>query len=169
MKTAIMIVITLILGSSPLYSATDEQPPPIPAQEQPEVLTSGPVHEAFAEPVNLQIQDGLVAPKPPPANIAEIAPAQRPVGEQFVLVPGYWAWDTDRDDYIWISACWRAIPPSMSWVPGYWAKVDEGWEWVAGFWAQSGTQEIEYLPAPPALAVVQPLGSLPISCGRGTG
>ena len=88
MKTAIMIVITLFLAAGPLYGDTTEQPPPTPAQEQPEVLTRGPVHEAFAEPVNLQVQAGLVAPKPPPANIAEITPAQRPAGEQFVLVPG---------------------------------------------------------------------------------
>ena len=172
MKTAIMIVTMLVLWAYPLYSsAADEQPPPsdkeqlvpppVPPQEQPEVLTSGPVHEAFAEPVNLQVQAGLVAPKPPPANIAEITPSQKPAGEQFVLVPGYWSWDVDRNDYIWVSACWRAAPPNMYWVPGYWAKVDEGWEWVAGFWAQSGTQEIEYLPAPPVLEDVQPSGPPP--------
>jgi hypothetical protein len=161
MKTAIMFVVMLVLGSSPFYSAADEQPPPIPSQEQPEVLTRGPVHEAFAEPVNLQVQAGLVAPKPPPANIAEVAPAQRPAGEQFVLVPGYWSWDTDRNDYIWVSACWRAAPPNMSWVPGYWSQVTGGWEWVAGFWTPAGIQNIEYLPAPPALEYVQPLGPPP--------
>ena len=44
-------------------------PAPAPAQEQPEVLSRGPVHEAFAEPVNLQLQAGLVAPERPPPNI----------------------------------------------------------------------------------------------------
>ena len=161
MKTTIMMVIMLVLGSSQLYSAADEQPPPIPSQEQPEVLTRGPVHEAFAEPVNLQVQAGLVAPKPPPANIAEITPAQRPAGEQFVLVPGYWSWDTDRNDYIWVSTCWRAAPPNMSWVPGYWSQATGGWEWVAGFWTPAGIQNIEYLPAPPVLQDVQPLGPPP--------
>lgn len=171
MKTSIMIVIMLVLGAYPLYSAADVQsqpsgeeqlvPPPVPSQEQPEVLTRGPVHEAFAEPVNIQVQAGMVAPKPPPANIVEIAPPQRPTGEQFVLVPGYWSWDEDRNDYIWVSACWRAAPPNMYWVPGYWARVDEGWEWVAGFWAQSGIQEIEYLPAPPPLEDIQPPGPPP--------
>lgn len=161
MKTEIMIVIMLVLWSYPLYNAAAEQPPPIPSQEQPEVLTRGPVHEAFAEPVNLHVQAGLVAPKPPPANITEIAPVQRPTGDQFVLVPGYWSWDADRNDYIWVSECWRTAPPNMSWVPGYWARVNEGWEWVAGFWAQSGIQEIEYLPAPPALEDVQPPGPPP--------
>jgi hypothetical protein len=47
-------------------------------------------------------------------------------------------------------------------VPGYWAKVPEGWEWVAGFWAPlTSAQQIEYLPAPPALDEVQPLGNPP--------
>ncbi len=174
MKTLryMLIVIVLVLLVYPLYSgAADEQPltsdteqlvpPPEPAEEQPEVLTSGPVHEAFAEPVDLQVQAGLVTTKPPPANIVENAPPQRPAGKQFVLVPGYWAWDADRNDYIWVSACWRAAPPNMYWVPGYWVGVDEGWEWVAGFWAQSGTQEIEYLPVPPAFEDVQPSGQPP--------
>ncbi|MGA2500458.1 MAG: hypothetical protein ABSH20_22165, partial [Tepidisphaeraceae bacterium] len=58
--------------------------PALPAQEQPEVLTRGPVHEAFAEPVNLDFQAGVVAPVQPPANIAEIPPADRPAGDHFV-------------------------------------------------------------------------------------
>jgi hypothetical protein len=94
-------------------------PPPMPAQEQPEVLTRGPVHEAFAEPVNLEFQAGLVAPTQPPANIEEIPPADRPAGDHFVWVPGYWSWDADRSGYIWVSACWRVAPPDMSWMPGY--------------------------------------------------
>lgn len=38
-------------------------PPGRPAREQPEVLIRGPVHEAFAEPVSLQFQAGVVAPE----------------------------------------------------------------------------------------------------------
>ena len=136
-------------------------PPPTPAQEQPEVLTRGPVHEAFAEPVNLQVQAGLVAPDQPPPNIEEVPPAERPQGQQFVWIPGYWSWDADRNGYIWVSACWRVAPPKMSWVPGYWAQVSGGWEWVAGFWAPAGVREIEYLPAPPAVDDVEPPGPPP--------
>jgi hypothetical protein len=160
MKTAIMIVIILVLGFSPLYSVADE-PPPMPSQEQPEVLTSGPVHEAFAEPVNLQVQGGLVAPIEPPANIIESPPAERPEGSQYVWVPGYWAWDNDRQNYIWVSACWRAAPPNMYWVPGYWSHVANGWEWVAGFWTPVSVQEIQYLPAPPMIVDVPPPGPPP--------
>ena len=159
MKTSIMIMITMALAAGPLYGQNAEQPPPVPAQEQPEVLTRGPVHEAYAEPVDLQVQAGLVAPTQPPANIVENPPAERPSGGQFVWIPGYWAWDSERSGYIWVSGCWRAAPPKMSWMPGYWAKTPEGWQWVAGFWAPAGVQQMEYLPAPPALDDVQPPGN----------
>ena len=102
---------------------TPNAPPPRPDQEQPEVLTRGPVHEAFAEPVTLQAQAGLVIPNQPPADIEEIPPDDRPQGDHFVWVPGYWSWDADRSDFVWISACWRVAPPGMYWVPGYWAPV----------------------------------------------
>ena len=36
-------------------SAAVAAPPPTPPQEQPEVLNRGPVHEAFAEPVTVQV------------------------------------------------------------------------------------------------------------------
>ncbi|MGB8657931.1 MAG: hypothetical protein WCE90_09130 [Candidatus Zixiibacteriota bacterium] len=162
MKTAITIVMILSLAAGLLYgTAFGQQPPPIPAQEQPEVLTRGPVHEAFDEPVILQNQAGIVVPKRPPANIEEIPPAERPEGDHYVWVPGYWSWDEDRNDYIWVSACWRAAPPNMTWVPGYWSQVTEGWEWVAGFWTQADNREMEYLPTPPAAGDEQPPGPPP--------
>ena len=182
----VIVALIVLMGSQHIgkntngYVFAEDQPPPTPAQEQPEVLTRGPVHEAFAEPVTLQAQAGLTVPNQPPANIEEVPPADRPQGDQFVWVPGYWSWDADRDDFIWVSACWRVGPPDMYWVPGYWAQVadvqevDRGgvdvrvggisvhvgagresvraarWEWVPGFWASASAQEIEYLPAPPA-------------------
>ena len=161
MKTAIMILMAMVMATGALYGEAAEQPPPIPSEEQPEVLTRGPVNEAFAQPVNLEDQAGLVAPTAPPANIEEVPPAERPAGDQFAWVPGYWAWDSDRNGYIWVSGCWRAAPPSMSWVPGYWAKAAGGWQWVAGFWTPAGNNEIEYLPAPPTLTDVEPPGPPP--------
>ena len=63
-------------------SGGDAPPPAAPPQEQPEVLTRGPVHEAFAEPVTVQAQPGLVVPDAPPADVQEIPPAERPEGAQ---------------------------------------------------------------------------------------
>jgi hypothetical protein len=121
----------LIMAMGALYGKTAEQPPPIPSEGQPEVLTRGPVNEAFAQPIKLEDQPGLVAPTAPPANIEEVPPAERSAGEQF------------------------------AWVPGYWAKAAGGWQWVAGFWTPAGNNELEYLPAPPALTNVEPPGPPP--------
>jgi len=118
MRIAVTILTILALASGPLYGDATAQPPPTPAEEQPEVLTRGPVHEAFAEPVNLQVQAGLVAPQQPPAKIEEIPPADKPEGDQFVWVPGYWSWDGDRSGYIWVSACWRAAIRFAACGPG---------------------------------------------------
>ena len=164
-RSAIWVAVLLTaisLGGQRLsaqVSDADQQtvPPAIPTQEQPEVLSRGPVHEAFAEPVVMQLQTGLIAPQQPPPNIEEVPPAEKPQGSQFVWIPGYWSWDADRSGYIWVSACWRAAPPRMSWVPGYWAQVSGGWEWIAGYWATAAAKEIVYLPAPPAIEDVEPV------------
>jgi len=161
MKTLMIMVMAMFMATGVIYGEAAEQAPPMPSEEQPEVLTRGPVNEAFAKPINLEDQTGLIAPTEPPANIEEVPPAEKPVGEQFAWVPGYWAWDSDRSGYIWVSGCWRAVPPNMSWVPGYWAKAAGGWQWVAGFWAPVSNKEIEYLPAPPALTDVGPPGPAP--------
>ena len=142
-------------------SAAVSAPPPTPPQEQPEVLSRGPVHEAFAEPVTVQLQAGLVVPVKPPPNIQEVPPPDRPQGQQYVWIPGYWGWDADKRGFIWVSACWRVAPPNMSWVPGYWSQVTEGWEWVPGFWAPAAARDIEYLPTPPPDDNVEPPGPAP--------
>jgi hypothetical protein len=161
MKTVMMFVMAMIMATGMLFGEAAGQAPPIPAEEQPEVLTRGPVNEAFAQPVNLEDQTGLIAPSAPPADIREVPPAGRPAGGQFAWVPGYWAWDSDHNGYIWVSGCWRAVPPGMSWVPGYWSQSPAGWQWVPGFWAPAGNREIEYLPPPPALTDVDAPGPPP--------
>ena len=85
-------------------------PPPIIAAEKTvpmtgedvQVLASGPIHEAFAEAVALDPEPGIVAPKASPALIEEIPPEQKPEGD-IQWIPGYWAWDDERNEYIWVS------------------------------------------------------------------
>jgi hypothetical protein len=156
MKTLIVLAMAMVISAGAPRAQVAEQPPPVPAQEEPEVLASGPVHEAFAEPVDLNAEPGIVASEQPPPDIDEVIPAQKPSGN-YVWVPGYWAWDSAGNDYIWVSGCWRLAPPNTSWVPGYWTQVADGWQWVAGFWSPtSGNGEIEYLPAPPPVEDVAP-------------
>jgi hypothetical protein len=164
MKTPMMMIVTLFLAIGlfqGLAHGQQQAAPPIPAEEQPEVLTQGPLNEAFAQPVDMENQPGLVAPTEPPNDIEEIPPAERPAGDQFIWVSGYWAWDSDRNDYIWVSGCWREAPPGMSWIPGYWTEAQGGWRWVQGFWAPRAQKEVEYYSAPPELTNVEPPGPPP--------
>jgi hypothetical protein len=122
-------------------------PPPGDAANGPEVQTRGPIHEAYAEPVDPKPGPGPVVPKRPPDPVEEMPPDQKPEGS--VWIAGYWAWDQDRSDFLWVSGFWRVPPPGRQWVPGYWQPVDGGWQWVPGFWSGPGQSEMEYLPTPP--------------------
>jgi len=126
-------------------------PPPVPpaGQEGIEVQARGPVHEAFAEPTDVRPQASPLVAKPPPEPIDELPPDQRPEGDNVQWIPGYWAWDQEQNDFLWVSGFWRTPPPGWQWVPGNWQEVDGGWHWVAGFWAPAGQEELQYVPPPP--------------------
>jgi hypothetical protein len=126
-----------------------------------EVLTRGPVHEAFAETIAFDPQPGVVIPQTPPALIEEIPPAQRPAGDNVAWIPGYWGWDDERNDFLWISGVWRSLPPGRQWVPGYWAQSGPGAQWTSGYWADAEINEIEYLPEPPATVESGPNSAAP--------
>lgn len=164
-KVAWMTLALAIGSSAGLMSGGQVQaqttPPPVPGREDPEVLTSGPMHEAYAQPVVIAKQEPVVAPIEPPAAVAENAPATRPQGDGHVWVPGYWAWDAQRSGYIWVSGCWRIAPPGRVWVPGYWHRTPAGWEWISGFWAMTAVAQIEYLPAAPPAVSMEPVGVAP--------
>ena len=122
---------------------------PVAVQEQ-QVLTQGPVHEAFAEPITYDIQNRqtVVVPDTPPEPINEIPPDIKPDGDP-QWIPGYFAWDVDEKRFIWISGLWRVAPVGHRWVPGYWTEVEGGFTWVSGVWVPEEQEEIAYLPYPP--------------------
>ncbi len=136
-------------------SAVAAQNDTTPDDEKVDVLTYGPIHEAFAETVQFDPEPGIIVPKAPPDTIQEIPPEQKPEGA-VEWIPGYWAWDDDRADFIWVSGIWRAIPPDRQWVPGYWFKSDKGFQWVSGYWALDKASDTEYLPEPPESVEVGP-------------
>ncbi|MGP0069247.1 MAG: YXWGXW repeat-containing protein [Isosphaeraceae bacterium] len=152
---------------TPVTDATPPQGGPAedPATADPQggqVLTQGPVHEAFAAPVVHDPKAGPVVAKAPPDPIQELPPDQKPSGQNIQWIPGYWAWDTTRNDYLWVSGIWREPPPNTQWVPGYWHQVDDGNQWVPGSWMPvssgqsqgqvqaSGQAQATYMPPPPA-------------------
>jgi len=118
--------------------------------EGTQVLTRGPVHEAFANLAESQTEPGRIFPNAPPDDIEELPPDRQPEGDNVAWIPGYWSWDDDREDYIWLSGVWRDVPPDRQWVPGYWTDTRGGWQFVSGFWSDVARNEIDYLPAPPA-------------------
>ncbi|WP_425618813.1 hypothetical protein NA78x_002529 [Anatilimnocola sp. NA78] len=138
----------VVVGGSGSVFAQDDLPPAIDS-EGVETLTRGPVHEAFASPTAVDPAPGLIIGKQPPADIKEVPPEYQPEGDNVQWFPGYWSWDEDRDDFIWISGVWRDPPPGRRWVPGYWAEVMGGFQWVAGFWIAEQVEEMEYLKPPP--------------------
>ncbi len=155
------VVILTVFGMGldlPAMAAAAE-PPPMP-QEDVQVLASGPIHEAFAEVVALDPEPGVTAPKAPPAIIEEIPPQQKPEGN-VQWIPGYWAWDDERDGYIWVSGIWRMLPPERQWVPGYWANVTNGYQWISGYWASVKERETVYLPEPPESVEIGPSSNAP--------
>jgi len=114
-----------------------------------QVLTRGPVHEAFAGVISFESQPGIIITQAPPNAIEEIPPGEWPEGDFVTWIPGYWAWDDERGDFLWISGTWRALPPGQEWMVGYWGKIDQGYQWTSGYWADVRVAETTYLPEPP--------------------
>ncbi len=119
------------------------------AQEGVEVQGRGEVHEAFAQPSLPQQSPAPIVAKKPPEPVNELPPDLKPEGENVEWIPGYWAWDEDRSDFLWVSGTWRATPPDRDWVPGYWNQAQGGWQWVSGYWTNAEDTETELYPDPP--------------------
>lgn len=111
------------------------------------VLGRGPIHEAFASPVERSDQASMVSPETPPVSIDEAPPNVRPA--EAVWIPGYWFWDELSDDFVWVSGTWRVPPPGQQWVPGYWQRLDNGARWISGFWAPVSASAVSYVEPPP--------------------
>ncbi len=151
-----MVMALFTIGIVGLGQAFGEGGDQAVMEEEVEVLARGPVHEAFAATVPFDPEPGITVPTAPPDAIEELPPKQTPGGGNVAWIPGYWAWDDERNDFIWVSGIWRALPPGRQWVPGYWAKAPQGFQWTSGYWADSRVSETEYLPEPPGTVEVGP-------------
>src|SRR5262249_29339650 len=121
-----------------------------------EFQTRGPVMEALAEPVILNPEATRPVPRCRPDPLEEVPPNQKPAGENVQWITGYWAWDDDRNDFIWISGIWRTPPPGRQWVPGTWTQVEGGCRWTPGYWATTEQTDVQFLPPPPEPLDTQP-------------
>lgn len=139
----------------------DDLPPPAdPSMAVPEAdieaFARGPVHAAFADVYELDPAPNVIVTVAPPAAVDELPPEQAPTGENVQWISGYWSWDEESNDYLWVSGVWRDVPPGRRWVPGYWAEVTGGFQWIAGFWTNFESQELTYVPQPPASLEIGP-------------
>jgi hypothetical protein len=150
MKACVYCLAAALLGAALAWGQERDAPRGrTEAEDGIEVLTRGPVHEAFAETISFDPQPGVVVEKPAPEPIEELPPDQKPAGANVDWIPGYWAWDDERSDYLWISGIWRSLPPGRQWVSGYWGDSGRGSQWTSGYWADAQASEVEYLPEPP--------------------
>jgi hypothetical protein len=154
-----------ISGPGEQATGPGELPPPIDVADVDaygEELLRGPGHEAFAEQYNQDPVAGVVVDRAPPPAVPEIPPEIRPEGDSVEWLSGYWFWDDDRDDFLWISGTWRKIPPGLRWLPGYWAEIEGGFQWVAGTWIAAERTEVEYIAqSPPESLELGPVGDAP--------
>jgi hypothetical protein len=114
-----------------------------------QVDARGPIHEAYAQPWQPNPSASSAVDKKPPEPIPEQPAAQRPAGTDVRWIPGYWQWDPDRKDFVWVSGTWREAPEARRWIMGYWANTPEGWRWVSGHWAATPERDNQYVPNPP--------------------
>jgi WXXGXW repeat (2 copies) len=128
-----LVVLATALGALAAginQAANARQDPGNDDQPGPEVLNRGPIHEAFANPITYDPTPGPVVPKQPSDPIDEQPPDQKLDGDNVQWIAGYWAWDDERTDFIWISGIWREPPPNCQWTPGYWDECDGVWRWT---------------------------------------
>jgi hypothetical protein len=160
--TAAGLLLIASIGRTQVAPPPPGPPTPEAGTDEPgiETLTQGPIHEAFANPTEMDPTPGPVVPKEPPQPIAEDPPEFMPEGA--VWISGYWVWDDDRDEFIWVTGVARVPPPNMQWVPGYFADADGGWQRVSGFWASAEEPEVEYrLTGPPETLEAGPSSPAP--------
>lgn len=131
-----------------------------PERDGFETLARGPIHESFAKPIDFNASDPVVVPKQPPEPINELPPNAKPEGNA-EWISGYWLWDDDRNDFLWVSGTWRVIPRGQRWVAGYWTQNADGYVRVPGFWTTAASTEVRYLPAPPETLEQGPVGEAP--------
>src|SRR5262245_48555468 len=81
--------------------------------------SKGWVHEAYL-PAVTGINPLEAISTEPPSPLQEVTP-QQPEPDT-IWIPGYWTWDPERNNFVWINGVWRLPPPNQKWIPGYWMR-----------------------------------------------
>ena len=91
--------------------------------------------------------------RPPSRNCRPIKNRKAP---NVAWIPGYWAWDDERNDFLWVSGSGGLCRRVANGFLGIGAKRRKVSQWISGYWADAKASEIEYLPEPPATAEAGP-------------
>jgi hypothetical protein len=151
----VFVVLLTILSAGAQADKPEQQ------QEGIETLTRGPMHEAYATPQALDPKPSPIVPKQPPEPVPEMPPDQKPEGSHVVWISGYWAWDDEPAEFVWVSGFWRDVPPGKRWVPGHWAQISGGWQWSSGLWVDEQQTAMNYVPPPPPTLETGPSTAAP--------
>jgi WXXGXW repeat (2 copies) len=92
-------------------------------------------HDALQTAQPPRPADRAHAPEQPPAPIAERPAGARPQ-RRAEWVPGYWDWDPERAEFVWMGGVWQVPPPSTIWVSSRWMRDGDGWYRRPGFWSR---------------------------------
>lgn len=140
---SILAAAFLTTGCGLLAQKADEaeveaEPQPLPSR-----------HEVYLPAKAIHSLHSLSVLYPPPSPLSEQPPEAKPIGDDVVWVPGYWMWETRRDNWVWVSGVWVHAPAAYHWVAGYWSIEGDGWRWIPGSWVKDEPPPPSYTPPPP--------------------
>lgn len=71
---------------------------------------------------------------PPPLRIEDQPPLP---GTGYLWTPGYWAWNTGADEYVWVAGRW-SLPPRVGylWTPAWWDFDGGYYRFNNGYWGE---------------------------------
>jgi hypothetical protein len=129
--------------STPTPPPPEPQPPALdgpttgaealPPADAPRTVPSA----AAPAPGDPAVAGRVYAPKAPPSPIIERPSGVRP-DRNARWIAGYWDWDTERDEYVWVGGSWQIPPAGSIWVAGRWDRDAAGWYWIPGQWSRRG-------------------------------
>ena len=95
-----------------------------------------PIAALAPSPALAQISIGVSVNFAPPALPIYVQPPLPAPG--YIWSPGYWAWDSDDEDYYWVPGAWVTPPRfGLLWTPGYWGWSDGAYLFRTGYWGST--------------------------------
>jgi len=127
-----LVFLVLVGGRCVVAQSTGAADPDYPPNFPPTGYRPLPPHFQPRRVIVTDLNKVNVAPPTLPSYEQPTIPA-----EDYLWVPGYWAWRKSvPDDYFWVPGTWVQPPqPGLLWTPPYWSRVDGGYAFHNGYWA----------------------------------